>query len=444
MPPLPWATKKTVAEADPVTPAVTPSAPPRTKAAALSFQCPSCGGSVQVRAVGSSISVVCGSCASVIDAKDPNHAVLSKAAVNMRIQPLIPLGTRGKLRGTLWEVIGFMQRVDGSGQYNWREYLLFNPTQGFRWLLESQGHWSYVIPLHERPKKGSGNTASVLGKSYRHFLTGQVSVQYVLGEFYWRVKVGDSVQAMDYVNPPEVLSIERDKSEETYSLGEYLLPQEVRSAFSITANMPAPIGVAPNQPSAFDGNSDLRGYWGAFAAILFLIQLLSLMFSSSKVLDVSSFNWEKNAATASFSTPSFEVTKTSGLQIRLQAPVSNNWFEISGDLVNEADGDTEEFELGVEYYSGYDSDGSWSEGSQQGSKVLSSIAPGKYHLNLQGSSEMERMSFSVETVQGTALWSNFVLIFSLLSAYPAFMLWRRHVFETARWSGSDYAGGDDE
>ncbi len=407
------------------------------------FQCPNCGASVKVTAVGSTVSVACGSCASVIDAKDPNHQILSKAAKNLRIPPVIPLGTRGKLHGTLWEVIGFMQRSDGSGIYHWREYLLFNPAQGFRWLVESQGHWNYVVPLHERPKKGFGNTATVLGKSYRHFLSGEAVVQYVVGEFYWRVKVGDKVQVADFISPPEILSTERDKGEENFSLGEYVEPSVIQKAFAVDRGMPVPDGVSPNQPSAYQGSLSLSKQWGTLGAVLFLVQLIGLISSSNKLLDLSRFEWSKTTSTQTFSTPPFELKKISSLEVELTSPVSNNWFEISGDLVNEETGETEEFELGVEYYSGHDSDGSWSEGSQRNSRVLSSIQPGRYHLNIQGSSDTGTLPFEVKVKEGVPLWSNFLLTLTLLSAFPAFILWRSHRFETARWSGSDYAGDEE-
>ena len=47
----------------------------------------------------------------------------------MKIQPLIPLGSRGKIRGVVYEVIGFQRRtiqVEGIS-YSWHEYVLFNP-----------------------------------------------------------------------------------------------------------------------------------------------------------------------------------------------------------------------------------------------------------------------------------------------------------------------------
>jgi hypothetical protein len=92
------------------------------------FSCPSCGASIALRALGQTISVACSACGSIIDATNSDYQILSKAAKALRIQPVIPLGTRGRLKGVLWEVIGFMERCDQSGLYKWGEYLLFNPS----------------------------------------------------------------------------------------------------------------------------------------------------------------------------------------------------------------------------------------------------------------------------------------------------------------------------
>src|SRR5688500_12221929 len=98
------------------------------------FNCPTCGAGLLVRAQGQTLVVVCRSCGSTIDVTDENYRILSTVKAKTTLEPLIPLGTRGKCRGHTWEAIGFMQRCDSSGIYCWREYLLFNPYQGFRWL----------------------------------------------------------------------------------------------------------------------------------------------------------------------------------------------------------------------------------------------------------------------------------------------------------------------
>ena len=75
-----------------------------------SLNCPNCGGTVQVRGMGRTISVVCINCLSVLDTRTPSLTVLSQFQAKERYQPLIPLGTRGKLRGDLYEVMGFQVR----------------------------------------------------------------------------------------------------------------------------------------------------------------------------------------------------------------------------------------------------------------------------------------------------------------------------------------------
>ncbi|RYZ62537.1 MAG: hypothetical protein EOP09_18695, partial [Proteobacteria bacterium] len=85
-------------------------------------------------------------------------------------------------------------------------------------------------------------------------------------------------------------------------------------------------------------------------------------------------------------TEPFEVKgRTTNLELYISAPLKNSWAEFQVDLVNDDTGETQEFEQGIEYYTGYDSDGSWSEGSESSTRVLSAIAPGHYHLNIEAS-----------------------------------------------------------
>src|SRR5260370_14885169 len=85
------------------------SGPPKPQAKALN--CPKCGAAITLRSFGQAETVVCGSCHSILDAKDPNLAILQQfEAITRDVKPLIPLGTRGKLRVTDYEVIGFQRR----------------------------------------------------------------------------------------------------------------------------------------------------------------------------------------------------------------------------------------------------------------------------------------------------------------------------------------------
>jgi len=124
----------------PVGPDAGPAGP---QARVKSLKCPTCGAQLAVRSFENAVTVVCRSCHSILDAKDPNLRVLQQfAAATGEAHPLIPLGARGKLHGTDYMAIGFQRRtitVD-SVDYSWHEYLLFNPYKGYRYLTEYNGH----------------------------------------------------------------------------------------------------------------------------------------------------------------------------------------------------------------------------------------------------------------------------------------------------------------
>src|SRR5271155_4599009 len=99
-----------------------PPGTPQVKA----LNCPGCGAAITLRSLSQAVTVICDHCHSILDAQDPRLTILQKfkAALD-EDPPLIPLGTRGKIRGTEFEVIGFERRtihVEGIS-YSWHEYV---------------------------------------------------------------------------------------------------------------------------------------------------------------------------------------------------------------------------------------------------------------------------------------------------------------------------------
>ena len=230
--------------------------PPKPQVRALN--CPKCGAAITLRTFGQAETVVCGSCRCILDAKDPNLAILQQFEMQTSdIRPLIPLGTRGKLRGTDYEVIGFQRRhatVEGIS-YPWHEYVLFNPYKGFRYLSEYNGHWNDISICKELPMVGgrmfssSSGSANYLGEVYKHFQTSDANTDFVMGEFPWQVRVGEHAAVTDYVHPPRVLSSEKMDKEVTWSVGEYMYGREIWDAFKLPGGPPEAEGVYENQPS---------------------------------------------------------------------------------------------------------------------------------------------------------------------------------------------------
>jgi len=169
-----------------------PPSTPHVKA----MNCPGCGAALSLRSFTQAVTVVCDSCHSILDAQDPQLKVLQQfKKATGEDPPLIPLGSRGKIRGTAYEAVGFQRRtihVEGI-PYSWHEYVLFNPYKGFRYLTEYNGHWNDTATLRALPTLNpyvGQVSVAYLGETYRHFQTAQASTTFVLGEFPWQVRVG--------------------------------------------------------------------------------------------------------------------------------------------------------------------------------------------------------------------------------------------------------------
>lgn len=254
--------------------------------AAIKVGCPHCGGMLDLHMPDETQRVVCPFCSSMLDCNKGNLQYL--ATLKAKTKPLIPLGTQGTLNGIKFTVIGFMQRsvtVDGT-KYFWTEYLLYEPATGFRWLVHSDSHWSFVEPVSPSKVKDEHQTARYDGKTFKIFQEAIARVEYVLGEFYWKVEIGESVLCRDLVCPPLMLSFERTTSgtnavskkgkkvgsvtvgETSISLGTYLPHDDVTAAFGV-ANLPRGWAVAPNQPEPVP--SEIFVKWAMFLLALVII-----------------------------------------------------------------------------------------------------------------------------------------------------------------------------
>ncbi len=415
------------------------------------FKCPDCGGPGSLRTPGLTASVVCSYCSSVIDTTNQQFALLQKAEEKTRIKPLIPVGKKGRFGDTEWENIGFMRRTDDSGQYSWDEYLLFNPYGGFRWLTTYNGHWNFVEMLRTRPSAAAaGPTLKWNDREYRKFLVGKGRVSYVLGEFYWRVKVGETVDLVDYIAPPEILSSEGYETEVTWSLGKYLEPGEVASAFVLGDEVPPTVGVAPNQPNPYLQQSTIMKFaFLAFAIFLTVLQCYFVITAPDKEVFRESFTFRHDERTKAFVTRPFELTGGQGnLSVELHADVQNDWMEASIDLVDEKTNKTIAFSQGAERYSGVDGGESWTEGSQDSRYLLNAVPGGLYHLLVQPAADPLKpgeKTFTLALRRGVVTWSDFFLGLGLLLIYPLCTWCRKNKFEASRWMESDLSpGGTDE
>jgi len=203
------------------------------------FNCPHCGAPVPVK-LGTTKSLTCPSCNSLIDLSSGLGGELRHAEQDEPVRPLIPLGKVGQLEGVHWQVVGFQHRMGvepGDDEYfGWDEYLLYNQKRGFAFLVDASDGWSLVRPTTGAPQMtGGGQSATYLGTTYRLSSQYDAETTYVAGEFYWPVERGQKSANRDFASSTGrgLLSMEQTPREITWSSGSKIDSAVVAQAFKL-------------------------------------------------------------------------------------------------------------------------------------------------------------------------------------------------------------------
>lgn len=432
---------------------------------AAQLNCPNCAGPLELRAPDKTERVTCPNCNSLLDVNQGQLAFL-KSLAPPSFQPVIPLGSTGDVPEGKMTVIGAMQRsvtIDGV-TYFWSEYLLYNPQIGFRWLVNSDDHWNYVRAVPPGEVSESAKYAHYHGTNYKIFQDAEARVEYVLGEFYWKVEVGEQVRGVDYVAPPYMLSKEvstiyisdpenpskqrRSAGEINWSLGTYVTVPQIEKAFSVK-DLPRPSSIAPNQPYK---HKWIYKYWIAFVVLLLLVGFGTLVLSGSSnevfTQTVTLPPLPNADGTQVFFSQPFELAGRRNIRIVGESPVQNTWVYLEGDLINEETGVVQSFPIDISYYQGVEDGESWSEGGQTDSAYTSSLPAGRYVLRLEGQWErwQQPATVKVRIEQNVTHGFNLLLALIVLSLVPIAMGIYHISFERRRWSESMFSesGSDDD
>jgi Zn finger protein HypA/HybF involved in hydrogenase expression len=412
------------------------------KVSAIAMGCPNCGGPINLTAPDKAERVTCPNCDSLLDVDQGNLTWLHTLAPQPEAYPfVIEIGAEGTFKdGVKMRVIGGVTRsvtVDGV-KYFWNEYLLYKPRLGFRWLVHSDNHWNYVEPLPVADVQDNGTTATYNGQTFKIFQDAMAVVEYVKGEFYWRVEFGETVRSRDFVHPPLMLSGEMTPNELNWSLGSYMTNAEVEKAFGISG-LPGTWNVAPNQP--FPHKSFLRYSWLLVLVMIIagiaMIPLgsISSTVTSQEITLPPMANAETDQVT--FSQP-FDLKGNRNVRITASAPVDNSYAELDFDLVNEQNSEIESFPLDISLYSGVEEGEAWTEGGQSSEADISAVPAGKYSMRISGNWQAWQqplpVKFKVE--QNVLRGVNFWLCFILLLIVPFLTLIWKFSFESRRWSES--------
>jgi hypothetical protein len=417
--------------------------------------CPNCGGTVQLRGFAHTLAATCSNCRTVLDTSTGEISILAKVQAKYKIEPLIPLGWRGKFDDVLYEIIGFQQRYINSGgeTYYWQEYVLFHPYKGFRYLVESTGHWTFVSPTQVLPD--GQYFQSYDGRVYKPFQKAVARTSFVIGEFPWRVAMGEAATTIDYVSPPYILSSEKNAAETTWSVGRYVTGAEVWKTFNLKGDPPKAEGVYANQPNPHEGKP--RSYWklfGVFFAIALAILIGFAVTHQENPVYSGRFTYDPAAQTDQAAvSPTFTLTgnHTSAVHIESRAKVGQNWVYLAIALVNKDTNISYDFSETLSYYSGVDGGESWEEGSPKGGTTVHQVPPGHYYVRVDPEREREAgetvvaasrtIDYTVDVYQGATNVGMFFIVILLLLPPPLIAWWRSRLFELQRWNESEMQEG---
>ena len=414
--------------------------------------CPSCGGTLELRASGYSTLIVCLYCGSELDLVDPQVKLVAEHA-QAGAELLLPIGSKGILQGIDWTVIGYLERNDGWSA--WGEYLLFNPYEGYRWLIHQDAGWSLGTPLLTQPGAPRALSQQVDGDIFsKCFKEATNTVDYVLGEFYWQVRRGDQVQVNGYVSGNRMLSCEIAGDEYEWTVEEWVSSSEVSAAFGIEDSGQYPeVGThpLPHQPNPHAG---IARFMLAVAAAAFFIALIFVLVidgvnpRSTSTISAGDAPESRQAIIEPF------VIQGSSRPFTIETegqPGDNNWLDVEYVLTNLDTGENRIANQPIEYYYGSD----WKEDDRSGTLKLSSVPPGRYSLEAEvvrpedergASSSFETPTKRVEIRAGPGgiFWSNLILLFIALFAPALWVLARSMSFEAVRRDDYDYGNNDDD
>lgn len=404
------------------------------------YRCPECGHVNMPTGMALTVAMTCQKCGQYFRV----HTGYHDKFLNSRT-PAIPVGTKGRIKDVLYEVMGFSVKRERKYRYEWREYFLFSPIHGIAFLSESDGNWNFLKPYPKHPWSVSQTSETpVIDKGkFELYAKYRAEVLYATGEFFFDViEVTEKTHHYEHINPPYILNFEEGNTRLGAYLGEHISADKVATAFKLTKDkLPKKESMGYTEPILF--SFDPGSLFKITAITLLIATLFQIYFvqtAENKFIMSQDFNQADLGDQKMFSTKSFELTGgVKDMIVQVTAPISNDWFFAEYSLINETTGDELIFSKEIEFYTGYEDGSSWSEGSNVGEAFLSSIPEGKYHINIYPEFSLTNHQFAVSIHRDVNFYSNYIILLVLLLIFPViiYLYWRSK--EVKRWADSDYS-----
>lgn len=409
------------------------------KSVIITHTCPKCSHVITPKGKALTVALTCPKCGTYFYAFDKSHEQFLN-----KYGPAIPIGSRGKIKGAMYEVMGFVVKRERKYRYIWHEYFLFNPHHGIAFLSEYDGNWNFLRPYAKHPFLHSLlDKPEIAEGKFSLYAKYRAEVLFASGEFFTDViESTESSTHQEHICPPYILNFEESDKQLAAYLGEYIAPAAVAAAFGMPIQkLPPKNSFGYTEPHSFSVNeSMLLTVTFVSLALAFLLQLVMNDLAQNKKVFEGHFRQEDLKGQKMFTTPSFELQgDVKNMEVRIRAPIDNDWFFAEYALINEKTDEEIVFTKEIEYYHGVDGGESWSEGDKQSEAFLSRIPAGRYHINIYPEFSLSNHEFHLAVYRDVPFYSNFWILFVTLCLFPAGFYGYKYYKETKRWEDSDYS-----
>lgn len=411
------------------------------------FTCTKCNQSIVVTTFPYAQSCACHNCGTRYSLK--GGAFKASGTTNkLDTGPDMTLGGRGAIKGIEYELIGYTLKEENTRYHSqWKEYVLYNPKEGYAFLSEYEGHWIYAREKGEAPVLPKGHVRSFVynDEPFQLFNSYSYSIVNARGEFPYDLFDYEGTDVKEFISPPEMWIREYSKKEGIeWFLGEHIPASEVKSAYTFPAGLPYKTGIGAVEPRFFISPPKLAIVTGVAILFLALLHVFIGFTKKEQELFRDNYFFPDSSNTVSRVTRPFHLDKwRSNLQLTIHAPVENSWFELEATLVNAKTGTEYSVNKGVEFYKGYSDGEYWTEGSTREDAFLTQIPEGDYYLQIQGirdGTSYNRLSnfeldVSYDVTNDRNLW--FAILF--LIVWPVVQYIRTNNIEKKRWYNSAFS-----
>lgn len=342
-----------------------------------------------------------------------------------------------------YNIVGIAIKQDYS-QYKsrWREYSLFNRISGYAYLSEYNGHWILLKELWSHEDIDLDKGYEFLNYDEKEFeLFNKYSYQtiYAEGEFTYNLFDKNNITCYEYIAPPLLLSKEKYKTNTSWFIGKHISKKEIEKQCNNA--LPFQTGIGVVEPKGSVNTSKLT-----IATLILLLIATGLHLLASSVKEereLFSNSYFINDSTQVFNTSISDINlnkSSSNIILKINAPVSNSWIEVSAKLVNTKNGAEYNIDQGIEYYYGYEDGESWSEGSTTEEMHLSQIPNGNYVLSLQATQNSfnKVKDLYVSATYDTAIHRNWILTLVFIIIFALIVYFISYYYDYKRWQDSPY------